>query len=275
MAYCLHPITFFFIQNTSTIFILAFTRPYHPLRTALLPFSLIYMFLLFPIYLKTLHSGVLASIVSGTTYANFLSYLDLALLSQWSFENGGPANIPEPTKSQQISSRNEIIGASKPKAKEHATSGSFVQRLKYGYFVNSAARLIGTPQQVKNVPAYSTSRPSYIPSRGQFLLRKLTIFCTCYLALDLATSSADPTSNAVLFHPSKIPFLARWRDVTSDEVAQKLVGSVAYWAMSYCTIQCYMGAWAFICVACGDDPKYWRPYFGRLSEGYTIRRFWG
>lgn len=275
MASLLHPITFFLIQNAFTISIIAFTRSYHPVRTALLPFYLSYTVLLFPTYLNTLHNVVLASIVSGTTYANLLSYLDRIILSQWSFENGGPANVPELTKSEQLLSRNEIIGTAEPKADHRITSETILQRLRYGYFVNSAARLIGTPQQVKNVPPYSILNPSYIPSRGRFLLRKLAIFCVCYLVLDLATSSADPASNAVVFLPSKIPLFSRWRDVSADEVARKVVGGVAYWAMSYCTIQCHMGAWAFLCVMCGDDPKYWRPYFGHLSEAYTIRRFWG
>ena len=240
MSFFLHPITFYFVQNALTISAIAFTSPSSPFRFALLPFNLLCVYAIFPTYLDRLPRGVVASIVSGTTFANILQYIELVILSRWSCDQGGP-----------------------------------YQRLQHGYFINSASRLIGTSLQVKNVPSYSTSNRGHIPSRTSFLRRKVLIFCICYTLLDLATSSAKPAENQIHYRLDKIPFFARLGDVTNEEIIRKLVGGVAYWTASYCTMQCYMGAWAFICVACGSDPKYWRPNFGPLSEGYTIRRFWG
>lgn len=173
-----------------------------------------------------------------------------------------------------------VHGAKKDEAGNGKSSSSLLeslyQRLRYGYFISSAPRLIGTKYQVKNVPPFKTSNPAYIPSRASFLLRKALTVCVCYLLLDLATSSAKPAENRILYSLDKIPFFSRLGDVSGKEISRKLVEGVGYWTASYCTMQqCYMGAWAFLCVVCGSDPAYWRPNFGSLSEGYTLRRFWG
>jgi hypothetical protein len=283
MILFLHPVTYFLVQKALTICLVAFARPYHPMRLAVLSFSLVYIYLLLPTYLDKLHYRILVSIVSGTTFSDVLSYLDLIILSQWSFENGGPVASAD-LSTKQISNRNEIVGMAANQATQGSNSGSssanshnraVLQRLRYGYFVNSASRLIGTPHQVKNVPPYSTSHPSYTPSRTIFLFRKFCIFCACYLVLDLATSSANPLDNPVLYDPVKVPLFRRWADVDANEIVRKVVGGVGFWTASYCMIQCFMGMWAFLCVACGSDPQYWRPNFGSMSEGYTVRRFWG
>ena len=278
-----HPLTLFAVQNAVTIFAIACTRPYHPIRLAVLPCTLAYTYLVIPTFLHKLESRVLASILCGTIFANFLSYLDRVILSQWSFEDGGPVS-PADLRTKQVSSRNKIIGVTEdqPKAPTHSKpfstnpiNGTLWQRLRYGYFINSAARLIGTPHQVKNVPAHWASDPSRTPSPFEFLFRKLVIFGACYFVLDVATSTADPVHNPVLYDPAKIPLFSRWAAVDSEELIRKTVGGVGYWTASYCTIQCYMGMWAFLCVACGDDPQYWRPNFGPLTKGYTLRGFWG
>ena len=240
LPFLLHPIIFYFVQNALTISTIAFTSPSSTIRFAILPLSLLCIYTIFPTYLDRLPRGVVASVVSGTTFANILQYIGLVVLTRLSCKQQG-----------------------------------LYQRLQYGYFINSASRLIGTPLQVKNVPFYSTSDRAHIPSRTSFLLRKALIFSICYIVLDLATSSAKPAENHIHYSLNKIPCFTRWGDVTSEEIIRKLVGGIAYWTASYCTMQCYMGAWAFISVACGSDPKYWRPNFGPLSEGYTIRRFWG
>ena len=278
-----HPVTLLAVQNVMTIITIAYTQPYHPIRLAILLFILAYTYLLFPTFLHKLEHRALASILCGTIFANILSYVDRVLLSQWSFENGGPVS-PSDLQTKQVSSRNKIIGVAQDQAISPTQSeslsvntfnGTLWQRLQYGYFISSAARLIGTPHQVKNVPAYWTSDPSRTPSPVEFLLRKLLIFCVCYFVLDVATSSADPVHNRVLYDVAKIPLFSRWAAVDSEELIRKTVGGVGYWTASYCTIQCYMGMWAFMCVACGDEPQYWRPNFGSLTEGCTLRGFWG
>ena len=284
MEFFHHPIAAYVVQNLLTITIIAFTPPYHPLRIAVVPVTLVYIYLTLPTYLAKLHYRVLASIVSGTTFSNVLTYIDRVVLAQWSFDDGGPPPATKDLTAKQIASRDEITSATgneltshsdtEPPAASSPTVGSW-RRLRYGYFINSAARLVGTPFQVKSVPAYRTSQPLHIPSRSEFLLRKFFIFCFCYLVLDLATSSADTAANPVTYHPAKIPLFSRWNDVTNEEVVRKTIGGVAYWVASYCTMQCYMGAWAFLSVACGDEPKYWRPNFGSLSDVYILRRFLG
>lgn len=274
----LHPITVFLIQNAFTIFTIAFTSPSSTIRLALLPLSLASIYVIYPNYLDLLPRGVVASILAGSTFANVLQYVDLVILSRWSLDRKGPSAVPEQNK--LVNGKKQITKGTTDTKDD--TSGdppspfsAIYQRFQYGYFINSASRLIGTNYQVKNVPEYLTSNPSYIPSRALFLRRKAFIFCVCYLLLDLATASAKAEENHIHYSLDRISFFHRIGEVSSEEIVRKLVGGVGYWTASYCTMQCYMGAWAMLCVVFGGDPKYWRPNFGSLSEGYTIRRFWG
>lgn len=248
----LHPASVFVAQNAFTVFAFSFTKRSSRVRHALLLVSLVGIYAVFPTYVDRLPTRVVASIVAGMTFANVLSYVDWILLCQWSYEGG---NVYQ-------------------KGRSSSRLSDVYNRLRYGFFVNANPRLIGI-EPVKNTPAYKTSDPQYIPSRASFLVRKSIIVCACYVILDLATSITNAADNPTRYAVEKIPLFGRWGEVTREEIITKLIGGVGYWAASYCTIQCYMGAWAFLCVACGSDPQFWRPYFGPLSEGYTIRRFWG
>ena len=281
----LHPITVFLFQAALTICAVGFTTPSSVIRLAMIPLILACMYAVRSDYLDSFPREVFASIVAGSTYSGFLQYLDIVILSQWSFDGHDPEiDVPKlqrrPITREKMSTLGDKTnkGADVTSVGDPPFSASFSamnRRFQYGYFINSANRLIGTDHQVKNVPNYITSDPDFVPSRARFLLRKISIFCICYLALDLATVSANPPENNSQFRLEKIPFFRRLGEVNSDEIIQRLVASVANWAAAYCVMQCYMGAWAAFCVALGDDPKYWRPNFGPLSEGYTIRRFWG
>lgn len=261
----------------------------------MIPLSLASIYAVSSDYLDSFPCRVLASIVVCTSYLTFLQYLDIVVLSQWSFDRQGPEvdilkqQLQLQLQRKQNTRKNKgthlVDGAAASEHAEYASAGGpsfsassfsvIKRRFQYGYFITSASRLIGTDYQVKNVPNYSTSDPDFIPNRAQFLLRKIWIFCICYIALDLATVSNQSEENASRFNTKKIPFFRRLGEVTDDEIVQRLTASMAHWAVVYCLLQCYMGAWAVLSVALKSDPKYWRPNFGPLSEGYTIRRFWG
>ncbi len=242
--FLLHPITLYFIQKSYIIYALAF-HPFLPTRLGFLILILICLYASYATYLDKFPRGVVASIVSGTTFADVLQYLDLVILSGWSFDDdGAPVVVEGQTRYPSGAANAEADGTKKAKAASAKRSASLLsdlyQRLQYECFISSAPRLIDTKHQVENVPPYKTSNQTYIPSRTSFLLRNALTICVCYLPLDLATSTTKPAENHISYNLDKIPFFSRLGDVDGAEISKKLAEGAGYWTASYCTMQCYM-----------------------------------
>ena len=102
---------------------------------------------------------------------------------------------------------------------------------------------------------------------------KLLLFC--YLTLDILSLSADPTKNAMFFAPEKIPFFARAGQISGAEVAMRILCTLGSGLGMFCSQQGVYSLMALIFVGLGvSEPRYWRPLFGSVTDGYTIRRFW-
>ncbi|KAJ5546363.1 hypothetical protein N7494_003948 [Penicillium frequentans] len=148
------------------------------------------------------------------------------------------------------------------------------------YFFAAARALIftrgfNTPWQVKNVPSqprYYTRRGMQAPSRSRFLLRQTVIFAWQYLALDvIQTLSAQqaPESREL---SSKIQWnvsCGEWAERAGTHLAiwfvvNRLIGDSAYRLLSIASVG--FGV---------DSPSDWPPAWGRMSEAYTLRNFWG
>lgn len=274
-AKMLNPITVFLMHYALTAFALAFISPSLITRLAIFTLNLVCMYVIYSDYLDSLPSEGVAMLVSQLTFLNFLFYLDFVVLSRWSFDGHGPAIAAK--QKREIAGEKESTAVVRDAARSGPGSAfsAFYRRLRYGSFISSSTRLIGTNYQIKNVPNYVTSNPAYTPSRAAFVLRKTFIFCICYLVLDLATASAKTDENHIRYSLDKVPFFRRWGEVNREEIIRRLIEGVAFWTMTYCTLQCCLSAWETVCVIFGSDPEYWRPNFGPLSEAYTIRQFWG
>ena len=148
------------------------------------------------------------------------------------------------------------------------------------YFFTAARALIftrgfNTPWQVKNIPPqprYYTRRGMQVPSRSRFLLRQTVIFAWQYFALDvIQTLSAQqaPESREL---SSKIQWnvsCGEWAERAGTHlviwfVVNRLIGDSAYRLLSIASVG--FGV---------DSPSDWPPAWGRMSEAYTLRNFWG
>ncbi len=159
--FLLHPITLYFIQKSYIIYALAF-QPSLPTRLGFLVLILICLYASYATYLDKFPRGVVASIVSGTTFADVMQYLDLAILSGWSFDDDdAPVVIEGQTRYSSGAANAEADGTKKAKAASVKSSASLLsdlyQRLQYECFISSAPRLIDTKHQVEYVPPYKTS----------------------------------------------------------------------------------------------------------------------
>jgi hypothetical protein len=137
-------------------------------------------------------------------------------------------------------------------------------------------RGVNTPWQAKNIPPhalYYSRRGMQSPERSLFLLRQSAIFFWQYLVLDIIqtiTVQNSPPSHHT--RPLKLEWnvsLHQWVERGTTHLAiwfivNRLIGDSVYRLLS------------IVFVGLGEDsPSDWPPAFGRISEAYTLRNFWG
>lgn len=267
-SWLLHPVTYWILQNAVSIVVVGFTSPASSIRYAVLPPMLAFNWLLLPLYREKMQTKVQAGFLAVNTLINVLTYIEMALLSKWSFQTHSRGTTL-PLK-QDVDKSNKLRSTKKGNDR-----GLFWKRLRFGYFAIFSTRLCGTPYEVKNVPLFDPGDPAYVPSRTKFLLRNLGTAVLCYLIVDFVASSADPAMNHILYSTSNVPLLARIRDISSLELVIRLVSVLGVWAPSYFFLQLLLAVYTTARVACGlDGVEFWRPSFGPLSEAYSIRQFW-
>ena len=133
-------------------------------------------------------------------------------------------------------------------------------------------RGIKTPWQAKSVPAFSTSDPTWVPSRRIFLLTRSAILVATYLLADFAASREQ--TDALLHLNAK--FFSRLSSVTREEVVTRAAIVAAFRVMMYVTQTMNHTIYALLCVSVGlNEPSDFPPLFGPMSEAYTLRRYWG
>ncbi|KAK8072791.1 hypothetical protein PG996_006139 [Apiospora saccharicola] len=176
-----------------------------------------------------------ASAVGGYTISSFLHYLDVAVLSGWSFDIHGP-------------SRNTFEQKS-PRTRNSAAKKSrwlVLQRLKFGLAVFFSWRFVNTPHQVRNLPQLDGRLRA---SRARFLCHTVLTIVVCYLLLDIMDSSSDAEVSAKFYTPDKVGLFSRFAEVSLEELAMRLFA-----ALGLCTglIAFQRGVYnvaAFFCVA--------------------------
>lgn len=139
-------------------------------------------------------------------------------------------------------------------------------------------RAINTPWQVKNVPShpqYYIRRGMPVPRRGRFLLRQFAIAAWQYLVLDIVQTMSqqqamekDPQGSVSSTIEWTVP-AGQWVERIGTHlsiwfIVNRLIGDLAYRVLS------------IIFVGVGlDSPSDWPPAWGRMSDAFTLRDFWG
>lgn len=265
------PLVYLPIQTSLIASLIAFSSPTSLLRPLLLPILVICNYYLLSTYSSYVARPPWVGFVSGATLGGLLDYVEKLLLSQWSYASHGPSAQPVTTKKADKGWDNRAASSRQSKRE-----GNIYDALKFGFWTATSNRYINSPYQARNVPPYSYSNPSFVPTRSAFLLKKASTFIICYLAIDLLAQGNQPDKNPTLYAESRVPFFTRLDDVTFDEVVTRTITSVFYWIGSYMVVEGYYTGLAFLSVTSGfDHPELWRPNFGPVSQIYTIRGFWG
>ncbi|KAJ5355002.1 uncharacterized protein N7496_012214 [Penicillium cataractarum] len=171
-------------------------------------------------------------------------------------------------------------------------------RLWYAAELFVQPRGVGTPREVKNVPAhpgYYASRRSgtgtkdgdgkdgdrkdgaITVSRGTFLTRQFTIFIWQYLVLDIMQAAArqqafERAGGGVSGGFTHI----NWFISAEKWVERGLTNLITWFVMTRILIDSNYRLVSIIFVGLGwDGPEKWPPAFGRMRDVYTVRKFWG
>jgi hypothetical protein len=250
------------LQLSAIVLLLGFTSPSSFFRPAALP-VLISCTYIIVVNSKDVTISSWAALLAAFALCFFLQYFEMALLSKWSFEAKGPS-------SQKSASNGNAKGI--PPNRE----GMFLQRIKFGFDSMCSFRDIGTAYEVKGVPPFSSKDPKYVPTRKQILLKSILKFYICYLVIDLIESAPKPPNAGELYAAKNIPVFTRLDEISLEEIIQRIVGSAVWWVVLYCVLSVIQALLCIIFVGSGlNGAEEWRPLMGPLSEGYTVRGFWG
>ena len=215
-------------------------------------------------------TSFLAQIIGGSIAILPVTYFDRLILRKWAFEDRKAIFA--------TNYENQIEGAGR-KMKERTPAPteqdhSIGSRFAFGNKVGGTGRGLGTSWQVQSISHFSQSDPDWIPSLLNFIVWKSAIIIGCYFVhhyvFDLRVNLGRDD-----FHPSRIPFFTRIRDVTPEEIWMRVLLNVTFWITGYCILQPLFSIPAVIAVC--FNPKSvgeWRPPFGSIQDAYTIRQFW-
>ncbi|KAL8876543.1 MAG: hypothetical protein Q9198_005283 [Flavoplaca austrocitrina] len=269
-----HPITFYLALNLLTALVVGFTPANSLLRLALLPILTLAAYHVVLSCPTIIYRYTWAGFVGGNIITSLFTYLEVVLFSKWSFEAKGPTSFPTPgDQVGQEQGHNKALQVHSS-AHRHGLWG----RLRFGYFVTTSSRNIGTRYIVKGTPQYSSKDPEYIPSRWSFCLRKICLILSTFLIIDLASQNSQPLEvNAEAFAEEKVHILTGSPDNLSPaDVVTRLVTVLGYWFCTAIVIDAFASIFNLLFVAFHlEDVEVYRPNFGSMTEAYTVRRFWG
>ena len=177
----MHPAILVFLQLTIEIITLGFTSPASIFRFAALPLQFTFWYLIHH-NLNNYMRANWSQIFTAACFSIFvMNFTEMALLRKWSFEAQGPNTHP-PSAQALPQSNGKAYSNGKPKNNSKAPKSTspkvqdtMLNRLKFGRNSTFSIRDINTPHQLSNIPPFSSSSPSYTPSRTKFLLKTLEI----------------------------------------------------------------------------------------------------
>lgn len=153
---------------------------------------------------------------------------------------------------------------------------SFLARLGKAVEMITCTRAVNTPRQAKNVPpmpAYYTKKDPKVIPRGRFLVREAAIAIWQFLALDIISALALRQT------------LGKEEDVSASGLAwdnpgrlltQRIIPNlIAWFVVSRLGLSFYYRVTSVLFVSLGESPWNCPPVFGRMSDSYTLRNFWG
>ncbi|KAL7787168.1 membrane bound O-acyl transferase family domain-containing protein [Trichoderma ceciliae] len=206
------------------------------------------------------------TLINMNTSGLFLQYLDVGLISRWTYSTYGPTS----SLGGQPNANLSIADRKRPRQQ----SSNLLPRLQWGFTTATSWRAPATLWEVKGTPHFAK-----LPSRRHFIIRKTISLIWSLLVLDMMSlmgGQPDAEANAAKFSWDKVRILTRLGEVSRNEVILRTIVVYIRWVAIYYYIQAFYCSLAILCVMVGISPvERWPPLFGSVSEMYTIRNTWG
>ena len=175
-------------------------------------------------------------------------------------ERSGSTAAERPMSGETKSAVNSLSGP---------TSSTYAA-LAWAIHVIFSYRAIGTRRQAKNVPTFGGNK---VPSRPSFLLEKGIATLVAFLFVDFVNHQPPPNSETFAARKSKL--ILSLSDLNGETVLVRIFSTAVFWFMLRIIIGLIYNAVAFIAVATLlTTPEDWPPYFGSVTESFTLRNFW-
>ena len=260
----LNPLILFAGQLLVTVVVLGFSTRRSAIRITIIPVLTICCALIVPRCMQFVHRSSWAALVGGYSTTFLLQYIATIISDRQDSLGEGSSHEMNGYRSAKEVRRNS-----------NQARTSLWERVNSGLESACSCRWSGTPHEVRNVPLFSNQDPSYEPTRAVFLRHHIFLLVSCYLMLDVLSLGADPEKNKIFFAPAMIPFFTRLDQVSGEELAMRIFGTLGSGLGVFCSQQGVYSIVALIAVGLGrSEPRYWRPLFGSVSDAYTVRRFW-
>ncbi|CAG1996730.1 unnamed protein product [Fusarium graminearum] len=161
--------------------------------------------------------------------------------------------------------------------KSPPTSSSTMSRLRFGVSNLWNMRGVGTAHQISKIPSWSSSPAtlSHVPSRRQEVLRHVKNATLSYLVLDVFANQPPPDLENLMSPRNELLF-SRLEKIDALEALFRLGAVLGFWLNTFCVIHLVNSVFSLGYLISGLYPvRMLPPVWGRLSDAYTIRRFWG
>ncbi|KAF9890624.1 hypothetical protein FE257_005755 [Aspergillus nanangensis] len=193
----------------------------------------------------------LTTTISGYSTQLLFHYLDVALVRQWPF------------KGDKVHEKDQTLP-------------QWGERLIFGFSLTFTCRFIGTPDQVKYIPPFSTRDPHFIPSRRQFLQKAALTIVACYIGIAFIQSYIGAVHAKHYVSVHHVLVFRRLPEIMSEEVLTRVMVCVVTLININLTQRGLYNIIGFMAVFVGiSEPREWPPFYGSFFEAYTIRRVWG
>ncbi|CEF74354.1 hypothetical protein FGSG_02115 [Fusarium graminearum PH-1] len=161
--------------------------------------------------------------------------------------------------------------------KSPPTSSSTMSRLRFGVSNLWNMRGVGTAHQISKIPSWSSSPAtlSHVPSRRQEVLRHVKNATLSYLVLDVFANQPPPDLENLMSPRNELLF-SRLEEIDAQEALFRLGAVLGFWLNTFCVIHLVNSVFSLGYLISGLYPvRMLPPVWGRLSDAYTIRCFWG